>query len=94
MKTKTHLFEFPRSDRPLMNYTLIFGDYVLVLWTHSGSPYWTTREDAETRLKENHFPGSKIVQTGTVLVPETGCYYTDETEFMDCMRLLRAKLVE
>ena len=93
MKTKVLRFEFPNGSRPPENYTIVFGDYVLVQWSHSGSPYWSDRITAEQRLRENHFPGSYIVQSGTVQCVNSGCHYTDEEEFMQCMRMLRAQLV-
>jgi len=85
-------FEFPDGSRLPQDYTLLFGDYVLVQWPDSGSPYWHPREFALERMKTE--TQAYIVQSGTVYSDVSGCYYTDEAEFMQCMKMLRAQLVE
>jgi len=85
-------FEFSDESRPPEDYTLIFGDYVLVQWPDSGSPYWHPREVALARMETE--PQAYIVQSGTVYSFNSGCYYTDEAEFMQCMKMLRAELVK
>jgi hypothetical protein len=87
-------FKFQDPARPPLEYSLVFGDYVLVQWTHSGNPYWSDRVIAEQQLRENVFPGSRIIKYGTVYCPTTGLYHTTEDEFMLCMKLLRAELIK
>jgi len=92
MNTKVLRFEFPDGSRPPMDYTLYFGDYVLVQSDLSSNPYWHDRVSANVFMSGEK--SAKIIQTGNVWVYETGCYYTDEAEFMQCMKLVRGQLVK
>jgi hypothetical protein len=68
-------------------YTLLFGDFVLVKWPDSGSPYWHPRDFAEKRMETE--PQARIIDTGTIYCEESGVYYRNEKEFLDSLRMLR-----
>jgi hypothetical protein len=81
-----------RDAGPDELYTLRFGQFLCIQWPDEGSEYWHP-DSSEIRAALDVRKG-KVLRTGSVYCSNSGCYYQDEDEFRECIRLMRGTIID